>query len=1186
MKMKSIQLAIFAILVCWGGYGQDDYGRDIPQVTNPEVASFMKFEDINVNKYTGVPDISIPVFTLQDGEVNIPITLRYHASGIKVEEEASWVGLGWNLNVGGHVTRRANGAIDEHCYDTTLTDKLKSQLADKVSEDNPYALNNPSTPLPFLHYPGERFAANDYFKEFFSDEPGMTNCDNILAGYSDIPETNASTYSLERAIAASRGFYKPDIYSFTFPGHSGKFTIDRMNNEEVLQINDTKPLKIERITFDENIRDGWKVTDQSGVVYKFEDYEYRITPSNYLLAAQLSFRSPSTFYLTSIEYPKGGTVNFYYEEDTTLIDQTYFFEQYVHRPFIPAFTSGQDIDDTVNEGFHESFSTYGQYKPKYLSRIESENYTVIFNREDNRLDSREDKLSSIQVFEYDNLSEPLKEFTFNYDYFSPNSDHPRLKLTSFESNQENPYVFEYNEQVNLPEKFSYAVDFWGYYNGKDANKTYLPRLEDLYTDDLENYFKEFSSLTERTYYSDNFGGYYYESYILPIIGTIFKPGTFKNADRKSDENFADANILTKVTYPTKGYTIYDYELNSFSNYFYPDVDTEQVTYQASGSGVTSEKEFTVDAPITTPIYFDGGIAPANGVYEPGILNVMIEGSYAEFYVDNTLVFHREPSTETSNTIVGLNDEEYYNFVPGVTYKLKTYLTQEAIDHGYSSMTARVIFNTVEVDGTINPVSKGAGLRVKTVTKYDHNDALLKKNEYQYEFNGESSGKLMSPLKFAEEKITRNLTNRSTVVSNTWWVASFKNLYITSKSAIAVSDGANGSPVGYSKVVEKNIDSSGDFFSKESNFYNKTRGLEQFESYKPQVPYLQNGNLLSQVFFNSTNDSIRKIENTYKILEEKNHFGLWSSIEYHFSNKTLWRDTEKFMNHVILYPYCVPASTYALGESKTTDFYYEGDETKQLETLVSYNYNSDHLLSETITTDSKGQIIESKTYYPDDITGTASLEGGALSSQEYAAIQRLQKDAEEHRIGQPIQQETYVDGALTAIQRTNFNTTNNLTLPSAVEAIYEDGNLEERLTYNDYDAYGNPIEVSKPDGSHTMYIWGYNGQYPIAKIENASYTGISTSASDLIETIKNTSNIEDTAAQENALRDLFDKVRDDVYFQNAMITSYTYDPLIGVTSITDQRGDTTYYEYDEFQRLEAVKDTDGHLLSKNEYNYKN
>ncbi|MEX0274997.1 MAG: RHS repeat domain-containing protein [Flavobacteriaceae bacterium] len=56
--------------------------------------------------------------------------------------------------------------------------------------------------------------------------------------------------------------------------------------------------------------------------------------------------------------------------------------------------------------------------------------------------------------------------------------------------------------------------------------------------------------------------------------------------------------------------------------------------------------------------------------------------------------------------------------------------------------------------------------------------------------------------------------------------------------------------------------------------------------------------------------------------------------------------------------------------------------------------------------------------------------------------------------------------------------------------------------------------------------------------------------------------------------------------DALMTGYTYDPLIGVTSITDARGYTTYYEYDGFNRLKAIKDASGLLMEDYRYHYKN
>ena len=73
--------------------------------------------------------------------------------------------------------------------------------------------------------------------------------------------------------------------------------------------------------------------------------------------------------------------------------------------------------------------------------------------------------------------------------------------------------------------------------------------------------------------------------------------------------------------------------------------------------------------------------------------------------------------------------------------------------------------------------------------------------------------------------------------------------------------------------------------------------------------------------------------------------------------------------------------------------------------------------------------------------------------------------------------------------------------------------------------------------------------------------------------------------ENALRVALNELRDLPILSDAMITTYTYDPLVGTTSMTDPKGYTTFYEYDEFNRLKSVKDADGNLYSTNEYNYK-
>ncbi len=58
----------------------------------------------------------------------------------------------------------------------------------------------------------------------------------------------------------------------------------------------------------------------------------------------------------------------------------------------------------------------------------------------------------------------------------------------------------------------------------------------------------------------------------------------------------------------------------------------------------------------------------------------------------------------------------------------------------------------------------------------------------------------------------------------------------------------------------------------------------------------------------------------------------------------------------------------------------------------------------------------------------------------------------------------------------------------------------------------------------------------------------------------------------------------LYPADAQMTTYTYNPLIGPTSKTDENNITTYYEYDVFGRLNKILDQDRKVLKQYEYHY--
>lgn len=67
---------------------------------SPEVSSMMKYIDIPVSHFTGQPQIDIPVYTLTEGSLSVPISLSYKGGGIKHNELSGIISKGWTLMAG------------------------------------------------------------------------------------------------------------------------------------------------------------------------------------------------------------------------------------------------------------------------------------------------------------------------------------------------------------------------------------------------------------------------------------------------------------------------------------------------------------------------------------------------------------------------------------------------------------------------------------------------------------------------------------------------------------------------------------------------------------------------------------------------------------------------------------------------------------------------------------------------------------------------------------------------------------------------------------------------------------------------------------------------------------------------------------------------------------------------------
>ncbi len=209
--IKFISTALFVIcgLPLFTTQAQDLVNKLMPQPvpTSPNVASLGKFGDYPVSYFTGLPDISIPLFEVKSGSLSIPITLSYHASGIKPTDVAGWVGLGWALSAGGQVSRSVHGKPDE--------------------------------------------AAGGFYTAALISNPGV--CTNFY--YLQYAVNNVSDT-------------EPDLFSYSFPGKSGKFILPGSPTTPNPIAPYLIPYAPVNITTDGGFSK-FEITDEHGVLYRF-----------------------------------------------------------------------------------------------------------------------------------------------------------------------------------------------------------------------------------------------------------------------------------------------------------------------------------------------------------------------------------------------------------------------------------------------------------------------------------------------------------------------------------------------------------------------------------------------------------------------------------------------------------------------------------------------------------------------------------------------------------------------------------------------------------------------------------------------------------------------------------------------------------------------------------------------------
>jgi YD repeat-containing protein len=224
-------------------------------------------------------------------------------------------------------------------------------------------------------------------------------------------------------------------------------------------------------------------------------------------------------------------------------------------------------------------------------------------------------------------------------------------------------------------------------------------------------------------------------------------------------------------------------------------------------------------------------------------------------------------------------------------------------------------------------------------------------------------------------------------------------------------------------------------------------------------------------------------------------------------------------------------------------------------------------------------VESISYKSNDTGGEVEVVGANLTTYKTGIFTGLPDEARILKTEDPID--------LSDFKFSNQSVVGSLPQLGAKTAFSltgKDSRYPESANYIfDFGSGGKIIQEFQIGNRYTTYLWSYNGQYPVARIENASFSEVQNAVSNIstsfIDELRNslTQSYIDTK-----LSQLRNEIASDL--PNAMVTTFTYKPLEGISTQIDPANIITSYEYDGLGRLKNVKDSDGKILNHTEYHY--
>jgi hypothetical protein len=1079
-------------------------GDDILQIPNiippsPESSFRTDFGNLALNEYRGIPQISIPIYEITNGDLKHSISLSYSKLGVKVDDIPDITGVSWLLNVGGVISRTVYDLPDER--------NIRDLISDMAS----------------------------------------LNISSIQEG------TSAGNW-LSNKIKNKSIDHEVDIFNYAVDGYSGSFYLN--NNLQPILLEEGTGVKIEVVG---NFKDTHQfiLTGPNGVKYYFGGDGF--TEETYIRDNAM-LNAISGFYLSKIE-SGNNIINLSYDTDlpkqiSMKIDETKSISTFQN--FVNGVTNC-----SPPPAYQHKFETslLNVKNTKRLRKIAYANHEIFFDYLPwNTMNYG--KLDKIRILYAQRLEKQVE-----FKYIGSRLFLEKVQFYEVKNSQNtlsSEYSLDYDDPLSLPPRQSKSKDILGYYNGR-ANNTLLPDLS------------------------------------LIGAGAAFNEPNL--GDRRAFFEYTKKGTLKSITYPTKGKTYFEYESIPVKTKVFTDFnlvvgnndlianllpapiyDSARV-YQFS-SLVDSQVKLNLHlfSEVTDPVFNKGKIlfqfieqSSGQTVFSKEItLGKTVNQANFEtvLNVDKTknylLKLKVVDYCNQCNASANFNYHSGYEKADGIGIRLKK--QYDVDDKGDSINIKRLYYSRIEDINKIELLPDTLYFPGLFISSY-YVQSVPTFVPVDESFGGCTQGENFF--------ISQNILHSEPVVSIDSDLSYI--IGILENPIITVSYGGDNFEKGgeQKEFLHKDESSIGTLrepipdspYFTAGLTYNPSTLITNFQNKTiRKMNYNQYNGLLNKswMYARSTNGNLllkSKVENTYSRSQTISNFNLFGSPIYNALHFPPGLSSGNELHNMLIVGYSNSTAFNRLESSVETEYQEDvpfdtEDDTafKKYVVETHYEYNTPAKLTSMV-----------KTVFPDNTTNQVAY--------QYAYEKGNQLMISRNMIGIPLEtiESQTISGVSKIVERweTVYPTTlpssqtGNLVVPlnrKSYDIINNSSSVD--ISYDKYDESGNILQYSKKDGLPVAVVWGYNKTYPIATIEGITYDQLTAAVS--LSGIISASD-EDAAdpSKEGALLDALSNFRNTPSLSDKQITTYTYDPVIGLTSMTPPSGIRKTFVYDGSNRLKEI-----------------